>query len=573
MRKIIKIITYIILLMSLCAKVFNTGTIFFADAAPLSMTDGSYLINAELVGGTGRVSINSPIPFEVRDGEIRLKIVWSSGYYDFMKISGTEHRPVEQDSDTTTFSITVNSFEPLNFTAQTSKMSRPHEIEYSIVFDEASILPQAAVREQTTGVALVITAILAAASILLIFFFSKRKKNHAMMLVLTAAISALALVSCSVAVENGKHYVYAEKPEIGINWVGREELKYAEGFAVDYYDGGVTLIRVCENNFLFLPKGFAEKKDAQEQLKIGDELAKNLVTLEKPSNIYLTATSVMAFLHDIDEMTSIGFAGTKSDGWGLDYAREALEGGKIKFAGKYSAPDYEMLVKEDCDLAVFSTMITHAPDVSDKMKEVGIPVFVDYSSYESHPLGRTEWIKVYGAIFDKQEFAAATFSAQDALLQSAETLEKTDAEIAFFSISSSGKISARKSEDYVAKMIEIAGGRYAYKSVDDAVVSALAINMEREAFFRETSDSDIIIYNTTTGGGFDSKDSLIKAHPLLSELSAVQKGNIWVTTDAFYQSTTSHGSMVAELAEIIRLGNDMNASESEEKFTFFKKLK
>ena len=82
-----------------------------------------------------------------------------------------------------------------------------------------------------------------------------------------------------------------------------------------------------------------------------------------------------------------------------------MESGAMTFAGKYSEPDYETLVDGDCDLAIESTMILHTPKVQEMIEDLGIPVFVDYSSYESHPLGRTEWIKLYGALLNKEEEA------------------------------------------------------------------------------------------------------------------------------------------------------------------------
>lgn len=86
-------------------------------------------------------------------------------------------------------------------------------------------------------------------------------------------------------------------------------------------------------------------------------------------------------------------SGAQASDWYIDHAKKAMEDGKILFAGKYSEPDYEMLIDEDCDLAIESTMILHTPKVQEMIEDLDIPVFIDRSSYESHPLGRTEWSK------------------------------------------------------------------------------------------------------------------------------------------------------------------------------------
>ena len=75
------------------------------------------------------------------------------------------------------------------------------------------------------------------------------------------------------------------------------------------------------------------------------------------------------------------------------------------YAGKYRMPDYELILSKGCDLAIENTMIFHDPEVKEKLEELGIPVIVETSSYESDPLGRLEWIKLYGALFGKEKEA------------------------------------------------------------------------------------------------------------------------------------------------------------------------
>lgn len=76
----------------------------------------------------------------------------------------------------------------------------------------------------------------------------------------------------------------------------------------------------------------------------------------------------------------------------------------------YSAPDYELILSKNCDLAIESTMIYHKPEVKEKLEQFGIPVLVEHSSYESHPLGRTEWLKLYGGSSWKRRTCRQTFS-------------------------------------------------------------------------------------------------------------------------------------------------------------------
>ena len=71
-----------------------------------------------------------------------------------------------------------------------------------------------------------------------------------------------------------------------------------------------------------------------------------------------------------------------------------------------------LLLDAGCSLAVENTMITHNPEVKEKLEELGIPVMIERSSYESHPLGRLEWIRFFGALLGKEEAADAYYEEQ-----------------------------------------------------------------------------------------------------------------------------------------------------------------
>ena len=181
------------------------------------------------------------------------------------------------------------------------------------------------------------------------------------------------------------------------------ELSYAEQFSVDYYEGGFALITIGgTDRFLVVPEG----AEAPEDLD-GD-----IAVLRQPiENIYLVATSAMDLFAAIDGLDSIRLSGTSAENWYVDAAREAMEEGSIVYAGKYSAPDYELILSENCGLAVESTMINHTPEVQETLESFGIPVLVERSSYESHPLGRVEWMKLYGVLL---EWAYTGFEASPA---------------------------------------------------------------------------------------------------------------------------------------------------------------
>ena len=216
--------------------------------------------------------------------------------------------------------------------------------------------------------------------------------------------------------ENGAEEKKAPKID-GLKYQKTMQLKYATGFDVYYYKGGYKLLDVHDDRqYLIVPEG--KKKPA--------DLDKDIVVLKQPlDHIYLAATSAMALFDSMDGLDSIRMSGAQASDWYIDNAKKAMEEGRILFAGKYSEPDYEMLVDEDCDLAIESTMILHTPKVQEMIEDLDIPVFIDRSSYESHPLGRTEWIKAYAAMLNKEDVADTFFGKQTKVIENLKDFKNT----------------------------------------------------------------------------------------------------------------------------------------------------
>ena len=109
------------------------------NAASSDFTDGEHTIEVALEGGTGRASVESPAVIRKNGDEITAVITWSSPYYDYMIVNGQRYEPVNTEGNSV-FEIPVASFDsPLEVIADTTAMSEPHEIEYTLKFDPASL--------------------------------------------------------------------------------------------------------------------------------------------------------------------------------------------------------------------------------------------------------------------------------------------------------------------------------------------------------------------------------------------------------------------------------------------------
>lgn len=320
------------------------------------------------------------------------------------------------------------------------------------------------------------------------------------------------------------------------------ELQYADQFAVDYYTGGYALIHIGDGSeYIVVP----------EDAPVPDGLADTTVVLQQPlDRIYLVATSAMDLFSALHGVENIRLSGTDEDGWYIEDAKEAMQSGAMLYAGKYNSPDYELIYAEQCDLAVESTMIYHSPEVKEQLERLGIPVLVERSSYESNPLGRVEWLKLYGVLLGREDEAAAIYQQTLDSLRPVLDQENTGKTVAFFYINSNGSANVRKSGDYVAKMIEMAGGQYIFTNLgDDNALSTM--NMQMETFYTGAKDADVIIYNSTIDGKLHTIDELLTKSPLLADFKAVQTGDVWCTEQNLFQSTMGLGDMILDIHAIL----------------------
>lgn len=317
-------------------------------------------------------------------------------------------------------------------------------------------------------------------------------------------------------------------------------LDYATQFTADCYADGSTLLTIpdAQAKFLVRPEGAATLRTVPEGVTV----------LQQPvQNLYLVSTSVMDLFLALDALDCIALSGTRAEGWYLDEARQAMLDGRIAYAGKYSAPDYEQILAANCGLAIENTMIYHTPEVKEQLERFGIPVLVERSSYESGPLARMEWIKFYGILLGKEELAQQVFDRQAERIAPLLDQQSTGKSCAFFSISANNLANVRKGGDYVARMIEMAGANYVFADLTDNGNSLSTMNLPLEDFYAGARDADFLIYNSTIEGIVSTTDELVAKCSLLANFKAVQNGHVWCVAQSFFQQSMELADFILEL--------------------------
>ncbi len=451
----------------------------------------TWLVDITFEGGTGKAYIESPVEVTSVDGDLSAVFVWSSVNYDYMIVNGVRYDN-ENPGGPSTFTVSLDNItEPLTVIGDTVAMSTPHEIEYTVVWGEKTVTSSE--------------------------------------------------VYSGSAVSESELFEALEKA--GLSKTGEMIPDYAVGYRVTRF-GDYTVISIDNSGeYLLIPEGGS----------VPEGLPEGVTCLFKPlDRTYLVSTSAMDLIVTCGALDRIALSGTKESDWYVEEAASAMRDGKMLYAGKYRAPDYELLLNTGCDLALENTMIYHEPSVIEKLKELGIPVLIETSSYEKNPLGRLEWIRLYGILFDMEEEADAYFYAQLSALEDILS-EKPDTgmKVAFFHVTANGMINVRKDGDYITSMIGIAGGHYVPENAGDGENALSTMNMQAEDFYAGAKDADILIYNSTIGGEITSIEELIELNPLFADFKAVKEGHVYCTERNLFQQTTGMADFIMDLNDIL----------------------
>lgn len=466
----------------------------------------SFLIDVSLEGGSGKASVTSPAVCQKIGDFYRVQIQWSSSNYDYMIVDGKKYLPVNTTGNSL-FEIPVSNLEkPLTVIADTTAMSVPHEVTYTLYFDRSSMTETEQEKKESTP-----------------------KEQR-------------------VPKTLGKK----------LHWKEKQQNKYATEFSIDIYtddfnDQYYLISIVGEGQYLVVP----EKMDQDVSMEEWD-IPEEIVVLKRPKQIYLAASQIMDIMDAVGAMDMVRFSALREQDWYVKAAKEKMEKGEIVYAGKYSAPDYEMILEKGCDLAIENTMIYHNPEVKEKIESLGIPVLVDRSSYEKEPFGRMEWVKLYGVLTGRERQAEEAFEQQIKACSEIAPRQGKKPTIAYFYISANGEVKVRKKEDYFSKMIELAQGEGVFaEGITSEGDASSTVTLQIEEFYVIAKESDYLLYNSTVDGEIKSIRDLLDKSELFSNFKAVKEGKVFCTKKNLYQSTMELGSIIAELYQMTNEKTDM----------------
>ena len=183
--------------------------------------------------------------------------------------------------------------------------------------------------------------------------------------------------------------------------------KYAQGFRL-IKNENITKLSVfnpwekAENisvDYYLHPKGSL----------LPDSLSDQKVIKTPVKRVVCLSTTHIAFLNELDEINCIvGISGSQYVS--NPKLRKRIEAGEVPDVGYGQNLNYEQIVSQQPDLVMVYGVGSEVTSFTQKLEEMGIPVILIAEYLEENPLGKAEWIKFIGALFEKEKKASTFFS-------------------------------------------------------------------------------------------------------------------------------------------------------------------
>ncbi|MGD0581609.1 MAG: ABC transporter substrate-binding protein [Bacteroidales bacterium] len=297
------------------------------------------------------------------------------------------------------------------------------------------------------------------------------------------------------------------------------EISYAERFTLEKKDG-ISILTIIDpwqgavnvNQVYYLVKRGETIPQGYDTSRVIRTPVSRIIAM---STTYL---SMISALGETDKVTGISGADLLYD----EKLRKAVNAGKIEDVGYNENLNGELIVKLDPDLVMVYGIGGESSGYTGKLKELGIKVMFNADYLENDPLGKAEWIKVFGALFLKEKEANELFSS---IVDEYNSIKKFISE----------KTSARPSvllglpwkdtwyvspgNSFISRLISDAGGNYIWKET----TAEASMPYGLESVWRKAMNADywLNISNVQEPGEILTIDNR------LGEIPAFKKGNLY----------------------------------------------
>jgi iron complex transport system substrate-binding protein len=301
----------------------------------------------------------------------------------------------------------------------------------------------------------------------------------------------------------------------------KSTIKYAKGFDIIIANGIKKLIikTAYQNSNTFFEYEIKKKTSSATNVK---DFEKEVIEIPI-QKIVVTSTTHIPMVELLNEETSIvGFPFSKYVS--SEKTRVLIDEGKIREIGKESSLNTEILLDLQPELVV-GYSVSSADKSLTTIKKAGINVIYNGDWLEKTPLGRAEWIKFFGVLFDKEKQADSIFEViEKNYLDAKKSALKSTKKITVLSgaIMSKDIWNLPAGESFVAQFLKDANLNYLWKNAKGKG----SLSLSFESVFDIGKDADLWI----APGYFSTKKQLLKSNQLYAQFSAFKNNKIYTPT-------------------------------------------
>lgn len=324
------------------------------------------------------------------------------------------------------------------------------------------------------------------------------------------------------------------------NSLNMTSLDYAVGFSIkDLGDGNKLVIDGDGRKFLLVPKENKVPKGYESVDVIRTPIDK----------VLFASTTQVSKVNALGMLDSVLAVTTDKDDWYIEEIKKGIEEGKITYVGRGSSPDFERIQAVNPQLAVVYTGNYPQEKLIEKLKELSIPYIVDNEYMETSGFGRMEWIKFYGALYNKSEEAERYFNnAIKEVNRIKERIKGKARPKVIWASFYKGKVYVPQGGSYAAEMIENAGGDYVMKDIGKDEPSSETLTMEE--FYARAMEADIFIYSSTAKHGGGTIEQILEKCPIIEDIKPIKEGKVWQFQPWWWQSIDKTHEIIEDLAGI-----------------------
>jgi iron complex transport system substrate-binding protein len=345
----------------------------------------------------------------------------------------------------------------------------------------------------------------------------------------------------------------------------KSTIKYAKGFDIVDENGTKKLIiKAAYQNADAIFEYHIKKKKAETIVDYKYEVIE--VPIQK---IVVTSTTHIPMVELLNEEKAIvGFPYSKYVS--SEKTRVLIDAGNITEIGKENSLNTEILLDLQPELVV-GYSVSSADKSLTTIKKAGINVIYNGDWLEETPLGRAEWIKFFGVLFDKEKQADSIFNviennymvAKNIALES--TIKPT---ILSGAIMSKDIWNLPAGESFVAQFLKDANLDYLWENSKGKG----SLSLSFESVFDKGANADFWI----APGYFSSKEQLLQSNPLYTKFKSFNENNIYTPSNKkgktggiiYYELASTRPDLV--LKDIIKITNPDLLPNYD--FVFFEKM-